>query len=169
MVLRYVLQKIEMHLQKNSTPAVPVQPQSHDCSDVETDLLVQMEELKCRTQIHGCMLTLEEMLNPVEERRESKFHFAEDVVKGIAEKVQHEERVKRGDMVVVVVDEEEEEEEAPALQTSLKDLVETLKMLELQCQTDHIDNPDLADEAMALKGQLLKFWAGVQCMTNGAK
>ena len=163
MVLRYVLQKIEMHLQKNSTPAVPVQPQSQDCSDVETDLLAQMEELKRRNQIHGRMLTLEEMLNPVEERRESEFHFAEDGVKGIAEKVQHEERVKRGD---VVVDEKEEEEEAPALQTSLKDLVETLKMLELQCQTDHIDNPDLADEVMALKGQLLKFRAGVQRLRN---
>ena len=43
-----ILQKIETHLQKNSTPAVPVQPQSHDCSDVETDLLAQMEELKHR-------------------------------------------------------------------------------------------------------------------------
>ena len=161
-----ILQKIEMHLQKNSTPAVPVQPQSHDCSNVETDLLAQMEELKCRNQIHGCMLMLEEMLNPVEERRESEFHFAEDVVKEIAEKVQHKERVKRGDVVVVVVDEEEEEEEALAPQTSLKDLVETLKTLELQFQTDHIDNPDLADEAMALKGQLLKFQAGVQCLHN---
>ena len=112
------------------------------------------------------MLTLEEMLNPVKERRESEFHFAEDVVKEIAEKVQHKERVKRGDVVVVVVVVVDEEEEAPALQTSLKDLVETLKTLELQCQTDHIDNPDLADEAMALKGQLLKFQAGVQRLRN---
>ena len=74
--------------------------------------------------------------------------------------------ILRGDMVVVVVDEEEEGEEAPAPQTSLKDLVEMLKTLELQCQTDHIDNPDLADEAMALKGQLLKSRAGVQRLRN---
>ncbi|KAF5363062.1 hypothetical protein D9758_012661 [Tetrapyrgos nigripes] len=160
-----LLEKIETHLKNHSTvrhtaPASSTAPVSSDLTATEKELLEHVQELRARNCIHGRMLTMEEMLNPVEENEigESEYRFGEKAVEKIIEKVTYEEKVKRGE-IIEVDDDDEDEETLPDV--SLKDLISGLQMLELQCKTGHIDDPQVAEEAMELERALLRFRGSV--------
>ncbi|KAK7437721.1 hypothetical protein VKT23_018437 [Stygiomarasmius scandens] len=162
-----ILEKIDTHLKKIPLAPVPQinQTVSTDLTEVETDLMKQVQLLKHRNRIHGRLPTLEELINPIEENDigEGEFRFGKDADKKIVERVQYEERVKKGE--IIEVDDGDDDDE-PAPDVSLKVLIETVKALEFQCQTGSIDDPDIAEAAMGLRGHLVKFRGSITKLCN---
>ena len=70
---------------------------------VETDLIDTVQNLKSRKRIFGELMTVDEILDPPEERgNENEEYSADtDVVTAIVEKVQHEIAVEKGEVIEV--------------------------------------------------------------------
>ncbi|KAJ3794168.1 hypothetical protein GGU11DRAFT_690352, partial [Lentinula aff. detonsa] len=156
-----IFTEIDTHLQSlhSSTASVPTQTDS--IIPVERDLMEIIADLKTRNRIFGETPTLEELVDPVEEKEisESAFHYGEDAEKKIVDQVNYEQAVKRGE--IVEIEEDDDEDDGPP-DVSLSELLGNLKLAKEQCLTSQIDSPGVAEEALKLTEQLRKFRGQVQ-------
>ncbi|KAJ3780447.1 hypothetical protein GGU10DRAFT_380619 [Lentinula aff. detonsa] len=142
-----IFTEIDMHLQSlhSSTASAPTQTDS--IIPVERDLMEIIADLKTRNRIFGETPTLEELVDPVEEKEigGSAFHYGEDAEKKIVDQI-----------------EEDDDEDNGPPDVSLSELLGNLKLAKEQCLTSQIDSPGVAEEALKLMEQLRKFRGQVQ-------
>ncbi|KAJ3745122.1 hypothetical protein DFH05DRAFT_1524784 [Lentinula detonsa] len=160
-----ILAEIETHLQSlhpSSTVETGMPSSSAEISPVETELMDAVSLLKKRNRIFGPLPTLEELVNPAEEKDigESAYQFGENAEEKIVKQVRYEEAVKRGEIVEIEEDEEDEEESSPDV--SLSELLKNLKLVEEQCGTGCIEDAAVAEDALHLIDQMRRFRGQVQ-------
>jgi hypothetical protein len=101
-------------------------------SEAEQDLSAAVNDLKQRNRIVGTPLTLDEMLNPVEEEEvghsDYRFEGGDEAIIG---QVTYEEAVQRGDVIEVESDSDDSEAEEPEM--SLRELIGVAAKLEKAC------------------------------------
>ena len=109
---------------------IPARPQQ--ISNVETDLMKSVNDLKARNRIIGPLLTIDEILDPAEERETADlpgFPDGDGLDKAIADKVRHEVAVKNGDAADIDSDDDAEGDDGPSFtRTQLLDLCQQLEI-----------------------------------------
>ncbi|KIJ40018.1 hypothetical protein M422DRAFT_257083 [Sphaerobolus stellatus SS14] len=113
---------------------LPAQAPPRHLVDLEKSLEESVIELKKRNRIIGTPLTLEEMLNPAEERviGDACYRFEGGDSEIIAQ-VKHEMAVQRGDIIEIDSDGEEEEEEEDNEAESIMDVISMCESMERLC------------------------------------
>ncbi|KAF4616739.1 hypothetical protein D9613_008851 [Agrocybe pediades] len=121
---------------------------------IENELLDAANDLKNRRRVIGTLLTLEEMLNPVEEQEigQSAYTF-EGGDEEIVSTVQHELDIQSGKVIEISDDKEDDdkEEEAELNAFSTKDIVQFCQKLERLCFRHGYE------DSLAFSGQLRRF------------
>jgi hypothetical protein len=121
-------QGLEEHTNQASShqPAVPEPARLQQLQEIEKELQECVKELKRRNRIIGQPLTLQDLLNPVEEQDVGQSQYAfEGGDDEIVAQVQHDMAVQRGEIELI---DSEDEEDIPkmSLQYILK-LIESVK------------------------------------------
>jgi DDE superfamily endonuclease len=109
----------------------PPSADTTQCQLLEEDLLKSVAELRRRNRIHGEVLTLEEMLDPVEELEIGKSEYAFEGDADIVTQVLHEQAVERGEIVEVASDSEDDEGSGPGLSNDV--MMDLCRQLEVCC------------------------------------
>ncbi|KAF9074711.1 hypothetical protein BDP27DRAFT_1416113 [Rhodocollybia butyracea] len=144
-----------------STATSMAAPKDPRLQIVENELMDHVEELRRRNRIHGDPLTLDEIIDPIEESEvgEEEGRYGENAEEKIVQQVQYECAVRNGE--IIEVDDEEEELDAPP-DISLQDLLQTCQTLQEQCLTRNLDDPRLAEQGLELMEQIRRFRGAVQ-------
>ena len=131
--------KISQLSASNEQPAqqphsIPTLPTMLQLTEAENGLQEAVDDLKRRKRSIGTPLTLEEMLNPIEEREvgNSEYRF-EGCKDEIVDQVNHEMALKRGEIEEIESDDEEEDEQEEDIGISeLRGLCEKVECLSLK-------------------------------------
>ncbi|KIK12782.1 hypothetical protein PISMIDRAFT_18478 [Pisolithus microcarpus 441] len=127
------IQNSTIWTQTSTAAAQPTLPQ---LSEAEQDLTKAVEDLKQHKWIIGMALTLEEMLNPVEEKEIGKsmyqFEGGED---DIVEQVNHGIAIKEGEIAEVESDDGAGDEADTGAEMGLGDKIHLCKQMEKVCIT----------------------------------
>ena len=126
------LESIKKLRQRPSNPVasatvLPLHASTMQCKDLEKDLMSSIKELKSRNRIFGSLPTIEELINPPEEREnESLQRFDSD--NEIVAQVHYKKALEQGEIVEISSD--EEEDDAPLVSTTeILDMCKTLGSL----------------------------------------
>lgn len=112
-----------------SASVLPLHAPTTQCADLEKDLMSSIKELKSRNRIFGNLPTIEELVNPHEEREnESLQRFDND--NEIVCQVHYEKALERGEIIDVSSGDEEEED---ASQVTTTEALEMCKKLGSFC------------------------------------
>ena len=131
---------------------------------LENELMVAIEDLKGRNRIHGTRLTLEDLLNPVEEQEIGPARYAftggdAEIIMTVKEKFTNEEKKQE--------EEEEEEEDSEKTEAeediSFPEAMNMCKQLETLC-VKHANAHGV--RAMELQAQLRRFRFHLQKLNN---
>ncbi|THV04615.1 hypothetical protein K435DRAFT_790832 [Dendrothele bispora CBS 962.96] len=164
----HILKTINPHLvssiPQTRTPTAPNSDTTPDpdLTEAKSKLMNVVQDLKDRKRIHGKALSLEELVNLLEEKEigEDECRLGENAEEKIVERIRYEEAVRKGE-IIEVEDEDEDEDRAPP-DVSLGDLLKTCQTLEYQCLSGRLEDPTLAEEGMVLRDTILKFRGKVQ-------
>jgi hypothetical protein len=139
-------------------PTNTVAANSQQPSSVEEDLMGKVELLKSRNRIFGDVPTVEELLDPVEER-EQEDAVTDGSVKGIIEQVRHE--AAEANREVIEVDESDGDDEHEGDESPVKpcsDLIRLCQQLAQSCMQygDPQTSLDLSSQLLKFRGVLLR-------------
>lgn len=128
----------------------------------EQELMENVDELRKRRRIFGTPLTLEEIIDPAEERLEiassgSDFEGVKDLDGAIINQVNHEGAVSRGEVVEIESDEsDEEDEDLEMTKAEFSDLCARMEKLTL-----HLGAETEYDDVLGLTTRLRGFRAHI--------
>ena len=116
-------------------PARPNQVPTPQLQSVEADLMNAVQELKKRNRIYGEPLTLEELVNPIEETQDGDSPKEFDGDAEIVAEVKHQMAVERGEIIDVADDDDEDDEEDDDkdLPVSTAEILQLCKQVERLC------------------------------------
>jgi len=99
-----------------SASVLPLHAPTTQCTDLEADLMLSVKTLKSRNRIFGHLPTIEELINPSEEREsEDNPQLNDDKI--IAQ-VCHEKALEQGEIIEIESEEEEDEDMPPQVTTT---------------------------------------------------
>ncbi|KAJ3978462.1 hypothetical protein F5890DRAFT_1560290 [Lentinula detonsa] len=128
--------------------------------NVENELMGHVKELRKRNRIHGEPLTVDEIVDLVEEAETGEEgQYGENAEEKIVDQVQYERAVKNGE--IIEVDDEDDDGDTPP-DISLRELLATCQTLQTQCLTQSLEDPKLAEQGMELMEQIWRFKGVVQ-------
>ncbi|THU84107.1 hypothetical protein K435DRAFT_870596 [Dendrothele bispora CBS 962.96] len=116
----HILKTINPHLvssiPQTRTPTAPNSDTTPDpdLTEAKSKLMNVVQDLKDRKRIHGKALSLEELVNLLEEKEigEDECRLGENAEEKIVERIRYEEAVRKGE-IIEVEDEDEDEDSAP--------------------------------------------------------
>ncbi|KAG2743487.1 hypothetical protein P692DRAFT_20745443 [Suillus brevipes Sb2] len=105
--------------------------QAAQLSSTEVALMQSVQELQARNRIFGTLPTIDELLDPAEERDKGEFSAFEGGDSSIADMVRHEIAVANGEVIEVDSDEDDNDEVDPSI--TRQDILNLCRQLEVGC------------------------------------
>lgn len=114
---------------------IPARPQqaADQLSSAEADLMQSVNDLKARNRIFGQLPTLNELLDPVEERDMGEFPAFEGGDKAIADEVRREVAIASGEVIEIDSDDDDDDDDSAAVSITRTDLLNLCRQLEVGC------------------------------------
>ncbi|KAG2101876.1 uncharacterized protein F5147DRAFT_776530 [Suillus discolor] len=114
---------------------IPVCPQQADdqLSSAEADLMQSVNNLKARNCIFGQLPTLDELLDPAEERDMGEFPAFEGGDKAIADEVHREVTIASGEVIETDSDDDNDNDDSVAASITWTDLLDLCQQLKVGC------------------------------------
>jgi hypothetical protein len=129
--------------------------QAAQLSSTEVALMQSVQELQARNRIFGTLPTIDELLDPAEERDKGEFSAFEGGDSSIADMVRHEIAIANGEVIEVDSDEDDNNEVDPSI--THQDILNLCWQLEVGCM--QYGDPQFS---LNLSTQLRKFCAILQ-------
>lgn len=110
-----------------SLPAtvLPLHAPTTQCADLEADLMSSIRELKSRNRIFGHLPTIEELINPPEERENESLQIF-DSDDEIVHQVHYEKALEQGEIVEISSEDEEEDDASQVMTTEALEMCKKL-------------------------------------------
>jgi hypothetical protein len=124
---------------KLQIPARPTQ-----LIEAETHMMATVQDLKSRNRVFGDLLTVDDILDPPEEREQEEDPYEchnDDIVAVITEEIRHEIAVENGEVIQI---ESDDEDDSPADLLSCSTLISLCAQIQSSCL--HYGDPELAFE-----------------------
>lgn len=116
-------------------PAKSALPQKPDqVVSLEADIMESVRTLKSRNRIFGTLLTVDELLDPVEERDSGDLESDHDgSIKGIADEVRREMAIANGEIIEIEDEDDDVDDDLVGPSFSRTDLIKMCEQLEAGC------------------------------------
>lgn len=129
--------------------------QAAQLSSTEAALMQSVRELQARNRIFGTLPTIDELLDPAEERDKGEFSAFEGGDSSIADTVRHEIAVANGEVIKVDSDDDDDDEADPSI--TRQNILDLCQQLEVGCM--QYGDPQFS---LDLSSQLRKFRANLR-------
>ncbi|KAJ8591213.1 hypothetical protein M405DRAFT_814739 [Rhizopogon salebrosus TDB-379] len=106
-------------------------PRPDQLLSAEAELMQSVNDLKARNRIFGELQTVDEILDPAEERDMGEFSMFEGGDKAIADEVRHEIAIANGKVIDIDSDSDDDEDNTPSI--SRTDILDMCQRLEVGC------------------------------------
>ena len=116
--------------------------------EAEVHMMATVQDLKSRNRIFGDLLTVDDILDPPEEREQEEdpyeYHTDDDLVAVITEEIRHEIAIENGE--VIQIESDDEDDSSPATPNLLSRSALILMCAQIQSSCLHYGDPELAFE-----------------------
>jgi hypothetical protein len=114
---------------------IPARPRPDQLSSAEAELMQSVNDLKARNRIFGKLPSVDELLDPAEERDMGEFSAFEGGDKAIADEVRHEIAIANGEVIDVDSDDDDGDDDDDNGHSSITrtDLLDLCRRIEAGC------------------------------------